>query len=226
MSQRKITVVNTTGVGKNSFSSNAKTWGQLQSELTERKITYSGMSAIIGENQNSLESTKATLPEFDFHLFLSPKKVKSGAIDAQTASYSQLRTEIKSLCATNEKAKSYFGNYTHSTTEDLRKNLTKWYGKSSSVSTTKPTKVTATAAPKAVAKPAARRVAAKSDSNVSKAIGLLEGSSANISQAVKLLEDTEGVNVPEEFKQYLKEKQEADIRIQVMLEDIKKNLKN
>jgi len=75
---RKVTIYNTIGSNQVGIESSANTWGELQSELNLRGVSYSGMKAVVGETQNSLESSAAILPTGAFQLFLMPQKVKSG----------------------------------------------------------------------------------------------------------------------------------------------------
>ena len=53
--------------------------------------------------------------------------VKTNQIDTESASYAQLRTEIKQLREQSDDAKDHFGDYTHFTTQDLRELLQEWY---------------------------------------------------------------------------------------------------
>ncbi len=85
---RKVTVFNTVGSKKTVVDTNATTWEELKEDLDKAGIAHSGMRAIVGENQVTLESNKARLPigltagdevTNNFTLFLSPRKVKSGA---------------------------------------------------------------------------------------------------------------------------------------------------
>jgi hypothetical protein len=77
--RRKVTVHNTVGNNFKEIYSSASTWSELQNDLSNNGISYDGMKAVIGENQNTLESTQAQLIEGDMTLFLVPNKVKSGS---------------------------------------------------------------------------------------------------------------------------------------------------
>lgn len=77
--QKKVTVFSTLGKNAQEFTTAATTWGELQSNLKEMNITFSGMKAVIGENKHTLESDKALLPTEQFTLYLMPVKTKSGA---------------------------------------------------------------------------------------------------------------------------------------------------
>jgi hypothetical protein len=76
---RKITVHSTVGNNFKEIESSARTWGDLQRDLSAYGIAYTGMKAVVGENQNSLESSQAVLPDGEMTLFLVPNKVKSGS---------------------------------------------------------------------------------------------------------------------------------------------------
>jgi len=75
---RKITVYNTSAQNNQVIESSAMTWEQLQQELERSGIPYSGMRAVVGENQNELITGQSTLMEGDMTLFLMPRRVKSG----------------------------------------------------------------------------------------------------------------------------------------------------
>lgn len=75
---KTVTVFNTRGQQRTEIRTTASTWADLQTELHNSGIEYSGMRATIGENQVSLASNGAQLPDFDFTLFLSPKRAKAG----------------------------------------------------------------------------------------------------------------------------------------------------
>lgn len=77
---RKVTIYSTIGTDSKEIMTNAANWGDLQSEFAHNSLNYSGMKAVIGESQVTLESNQAELPGGDFTLFFMPQKVKSGAI--------------------------------------------------------------------------------------------------------------------------------------------------
>lgn len=139
MTKRIVTIYSTQGSKDKQIESEATTWGELQRELEQAGVTYEGMKAIVGESEVTLESAEAQLPvgltvgdqtTNDFTLFLTPVKVKSGSgIDPTTASYAELRTFIKNIRKQSEKALKHFGDYTHSTTEELRKMVKSWLKK-------------------------------------------------------------------------------------------------
>lgn len=80
--RRKVTIHNTVGNNFKEIYSSAGTWAELQSDLDANGIPYSGMKAVIGENQNTLESSQAQLIDGEMTLFLVPNKVKSGSSDS------------------------------------------------------------------------------------------------------------------------------------------------
>jgi hypothetical protein len=144
----KITVWNSVGNTETVIETEARTWGELQRELDERGIVHRDMRAIIGENENTLESPDAVLPRGievngaitdDFTLFLSPRKVKAGGT-YDGYSYREVRAVIKdAIAADGDRARTHFGNYTNLSTEACI-NLANSYAK----------KAKKTTAPKAV----------------------------------------------------------------------------
>lgn len=75
---RIVTVYNTIGNNQKQVRSSANMWGELQTDLLSNGVSFSGMTAVIGETQVTLESNQARLIDGDFTLFLMPQKVKSG----------------------------------------------------------------------------------------------------------------------------------------------------
>lgn len=112
-----VTVFSTKGKKRSLVETNgAATWGELKGILNSNGIETNNMKAIIGENQVTLESAKAILPlDFNFTLFLTPIKVKNGAVDVSVMGYKECRSFIKE----NGGAKK-FGNYTQMSTEKMR----------------------------------------------------------------------------------------------------------
>lgn len=76
---RRIRVYNTVGQNNKVIESGAGTWGELQKDLNAHGISYDGMRVVVGETQNTLESSQAALPEGEITLLLMTKKVKSGS---------------------------------------------------------------------------------------------------------------------------------------------------
>ena len=87
---RNITIFSTRGSRRNTIQSDATTWGELQADLSDAEVEYSGFKAIVSSTQNTLESLEAQLPEGDFTLMLIPGKVKSGT-DYAAMRYNDLR---------------------------------------------------------------------------------------------------------------------------------------
>lgn len=79
MNNRTIIVNSSNGVPAQQITTVAQTWGELQRELVDAGVNYSGMKAIIGESKVELLDNNASLGEGDFNLFLMPRKTKSGS---------------------------------------------------------------------------------------------------------------------------------------------------
>jgi len=79
----KVTIITTSG-SKSTVNTSARTWGELQSDLSRAGIESNGMKALIKESKLTLDVADAQLPGEDFTLFLFPGKVKSG-IDNEVA---------------------------------------------------------------------------------------------------------------------------------------------
>lgn len=75
---KQVTVYSTAGQNKRVIETTAATWGELQNLLADQGVSYSGMKAVVGETQVTLESNAAMVPDSNFTLFLLPQKVKSG----------------------------------------------------------------------------------------------------------------------------------------------------
>lgn len=128
----RVTVFSTKGKKKSVVETTAQTWGELKTQLSSEGIETSGMKSIIGETQLSLESTKAVLPDYDFVLFLSPVKVKSGCdINPETMSYKECKEFIKAEIAGEPDAKDFFGNYTIMSTSQMRTLINNWLDENS-----------------------------------------------------------------------------------------------
>jgi hypothetical protein len=123
----KVNVFSTRGARKNSLETAAQTWGELKSELKSIGVETDGLRAIIGQTQLTLESAKAVLPDYDFVLFLSPIKVKSGCdINPETMSYKECKEYIKNEVTNYGEAKEHFGNYTIMSTTQMRSLIETW----------------------------------------------------------------------------------------------------
>lgn len=109
---RIITVNSSNGQPSQEVETVARTWGELQRDLTEKGISFNGMKAIIGETRNELSSNQALLPDGTWNLFLLPKKTKSGAQKQQDKSSDMSRKEInekiKEFITDNPDAKKHF----------------------------------------------------------------------------------------------------------------------
>lgn len=104
----KVTVFSTKGAKRSVIETSATTWGVLKDQLMANNIPVDGMRAIVGETKVTLESSAAVLPvDFDFTLFLSPTKVKSG----RELTRSECYEFIKNARVKDVNAKNYFGNY-------------------------------------------------------------------------------------------------------------------
>lgn len=125
---KTITVYNSANSELKEIKTNATTRSEVEKALKENDIAFNNMSFIVAETENSLVTPQSVVPEGDFTLMLSPKKVKSGG-------YKELKEYIKSQRENNEKAREFFGNYTQKTTPELESLVVKWKGKSSSKST-------------------------------------------------------------------------------------------
>lgn len=118
----KVTVFNTSGKKRSQVETTVQTWGELKEVLTGEGVEVSGKKAIIGETQLTLESSKAILPDYDFTLFLSPVKVKSGCeIDPFAMSYKECKEFIKGEITGDAEVKAFFGNYTIMSTGQMQK---------------------------------------------------------------------------------------------------------
>lgn len=84
---RQVTIYNTIGGNQIPVESHATTWGELQTDLDLRGVSYKGMKVVVGETQVSLESSAAQLPTTAFRLFLMPQKVKSGLFSPSNEDY-------------------------------------------------------------------------------------------------------------------------------------------
>lgn len=137
----KIVVFSTRGKKRTEIFSDAETWGQLEKDLNAAGIETKGFKKIVGETQNSLESSAAVLPKGltsagevvkDFTLFLTPIKVKSGAVvNVDDMSYWDCRNFIKEEFAASEEAKAHFAGYTNKDTGTLRSLIMSWTSKGS-----------------------------------------------------------------------------------------------
>lgn len=129
---RRTVKIYSTSTGLKLIQSSAKTWGELQSELSSNNISYSNMNAVENVNNSTLMLSEAKLPEGEFVLMLTPQKTKSGS------DYKTIRAEVVDAINTHgELAKEHFNsggrNYTNKTKVELAILLANWkYNKSTS----------------------------------------------------------------------------------------------
>ena len=132
----KVTVFSTKGKKRSTVETTAQTWGELKEVLSGNGVETSGMRSIIGETQLTLESSKAILPDYDFTLFLSPVKVKSGCeIDPFAMSYKECKEFIKEEIIGDAETKAFFGNYTIMSTGQMQKLIFDYLNSNSEVVT-------------------------------------------------------------------------------------------
>lgn len=75
---RKIFIGSTQKASLVEVNSSATTWGDLKREIRGEFGDVQGMRAVIRHNRHDLESDGAELPEGEFTIVMSPKKVKAG----------------------------------------------------------------------------------------------------------------------------------------------------
>lgn len=98
---RTIRVISTQSDRAQSVESAASTWGELQSALSGIISNVNDMKAIVRETRVSLESPEAQLPEGNFTVILSMKKIASGSNNNGTrytdSQLKELRTKLNNL---------------------------------------------------------------------------------------------------------------------------------
>ncbi len=101
--------------------STVSTRSQLETHLDKNDISHSNTTMIIGETTTGLVSPDSLIPEGNFTLMLSPKKVKSGVTGFKTASYAEMKQYIRQQASRNvDKVRQHFGNYTQLSTDRMR----------------------------------------------------------------------------------------------------------
>lgn len=95
---RTIRVISTQADSAISIESNATTWSQLKEELGARFSGVSDMKAIVRETRVTLESPEAQLPEANFTIILSMKKIASG-VRYSISQLRELRTKLNNVFA-------------------------------------------------------------------------------------------------------------------------------
>ena len=134
---RKIIVYSTKGKS-GSFESDAKTWGEIQSNVKGIVGDLDNLIATENVNKTNLGHQDSVLPEGDFKIFLRPSKTKSGATDFSSMSFKELRVFIAEKgqpCKDylNVEAKKSGRNWTQLSTEEMKILLSSYSsGKSSS----------------------------------------------------------------------------------------------
>lgn len=125
---KRTVKIYSTSTGLKLIQSSAKTWGELQSELSSNNISYSNMNAVENVNNSTLMLSEAKLPEGEFVLMLTPQKTKSGS------DYKTIRAEVvNAINEHGELAKEHFNsggrNYTNKTKVELAILLENWKSK-------------------------------------------------------------------------------------------------
>lgn len=139
---RKIIVYSTKGKS-GSFESDAKTWGEVQSDVIKIVGGLDNLIATESVNKTNLGHQDSVLPEGDFKIFLRPSKTKSGATNFNSMSFKELRVFIAGQgqpCKDylNVEAKKSGRNWTQLSTEEMKTLLSSYsIGKSSSNSSSK-----------------------------------------------------------------------------------------
>jgi len=145
---RKVVLKLTTQKDVIEHESAAMTFGELKKEL--RQVKWSGMRVVERATKATLQMDDAVLPQGDFVLFLVPEKVKSGRKTSggteelskpiEECSYNECRSHMSWLNRNKDANLNMSGG-----TDDLQKQLKKYYKKTSA------------ATQKAVQKPAAKK---------------------------------------------------------------------
>lgn len=167
---RKIIVYSTKGKS-GSFESDAKTWGEIQSDVKKIVGDLDNLIATENVNKTNLGHQDSVLPEGDFKIFLRPSKTKSGATDFSSMSFRELRAFIADkgqACKDylNAEAKKSGRNWTQLSTEEIQKYLSSYYGSSSSSNSSSKTSPKKEVEPAKETKPSAK--ATKASEEVSK----------------------------------------------------------
>lgn len=120
---RKIVIYSTKG-GTGVIETEAKTWGEIESQVREIVGSLDNLIATENKNKTTLEHRDAILPEEDFKIFLRPSKTKSG-ISTINMSFKDLRKFVESQgqpCKAflNLVAKDFGKNWTQLTTKELQ----------------------------------------------------------------------------------------------------------
>lgn len=101
---------------------------ELENYLEKENISFLNTTMLIAESDLVLATKNSSIPDDDFTLVLTPKKVKSGSdLDLLNASYAEMKSFIKEETQKNkEKVREHFGNYTQLSKEKMRELLTSY----------------------------------------------------------------------------------------------------
>ena len=157
---RKIIVYSTKGKS-GSFESDAKTWGEVQSDVRRIVGDLDNLIATESVNKTNLGHQDSVLPEGDFKIFLRPSKTKSGATNFSSMSFKELRTFIAEKgqpCKDylNVEAKKSGRNWTQLSAEEMKTLLSSYYGSKSSSSSSSKTSPKKEVKPAKETKPSAK----------------------------------------------------------------------
>jgi len=131
----KITVYTTLTNNSVEFESTGTTWKEVQREMVDLRINYSGMKAVIGESRLTLESEKAVVPQEGFTLYLMPVKTKSGADRKEL--FAQMKAAVESKQASKEQFMVDGKNMTQLSTDKLVELWAKFQGSGASTAPAK-----------------------------------------------------------------------------------------
>lgn len=164
---RKIIVYSTKGKS-GSFESDAKTWGEIQSDVKKIVGDLDNLIATENVNKTNLGHQDSVLPEGDFKIFLRPSKTKSGATDFSSMSFRECRAFIidkGQACKDylNAEAKKSDRNWTQLSTEELQTYLSSYYGSKSSSSSSSKTSPKKEVKPAKATKPSAKAIKASEE---------------------------------------------------------------
>ena len=157
---REIIVYSTKGKS-GSFESDAKTWGEVQSDVRRIVGDLDNLIATESVNKTNLGHQDSILPEGDFKIFLRPSKTKSGATDFSSMSFKELRVFIAEkgqACKDflNVEAKKSGRNWTQLSAEEMKSLLSSYYGSKSSSSSSSKTSPKKEVKPAKETKPSAK----------------------------------------------------------------------
>lgn len=121
---KKVTVVPTVG---NFFEveTSATTWGELKQEIYSRIPNINELEAVEDLRETSLVSDTSVLPDEDFNLFLTPKKMKSGLGYTPSEVNAMSYAELKKIASNSQDVKDYLlehyeRNWTNASTSQMK----------------------------------------------------------------------------------------------------------